>query len=108
MKNRKIDKFQQKHFVWKCLNCIKLTDCTRNLINDKGYVACYILAGRCIPVFLIACFICYAIWRVLFEIAPLQQFPFQVFIFPAFAGLFAFLIFIRIIFYLLLAIWLKG
>ena len=85
----------------------KLSKRVIRLVDEKGYVAFYILSGASIPPLLVLCFICYAYLSALSMAAPLRELPLQAFIVPVFAGILGIFILIRAVIFLLLAIRLK-
>lgn len=86
----------------------KLTDKTKQLINEKGYAGLYILAGREILSLIGVAFICYAMIRPLARLEPMWwKFPIQAFIIPIVAAVMGIFVIVRIIIYLILAYKLK-
>ena len=82
----------------------KLSKRAIRLVDEKGYVAFYILSGASILPLLVLCFICYAYLSALSMAAPLRELPLQAFIVPVFAGILGIFILIRAVIFLLLAI----
>lgn len=82
---------------------ISLTSRTRRLIEEKGYVAGYFLAGGNALSLVVVLFIGCAYLRVLTSLAPLSEFPPQALLFPGFAAAVSIFLLAKILFYLLLA-----
>lgn len=97
------EEFEQNSRTEKILENANLTNHAKRLINEKGYVAGYLLAGGSFLGLVVVSFICYAYLSVLMNIAPLSEFPPQAFIIPIIAATVGIFIVAKIIFYLLLS-----
>lgn len=75
---------------------------TAALIHEKGHLACYYLAVRCLPGLLVLGLIAGGFLGLLASLAPLGEFPFPAFFIPGAAILCMLLLLGRMIFYLCL------
>ena len=97
------EEFEYKSGTEKILESANLTNRAKQLINERGYMAGYILAGGSFIGLMVVSFICYAYLSVLMNIAPLAEFPPQAFILPIIAAIVGVFIITKIIFFLLLS-----
>jgi transcriptional regulator with XRE-family HTH domain len=83
---------------------LRLTGRAKQLVDEKGYLAGYLLAARCVPGLLVAGWSCFAYLSALSAFAPLRsQRPLQAYLFPAFAGIVGLALLVKLVLYLLLA-----